>query len=330
VLPAFNAGRTLAGAIASVRGQTFPDWELVLVDDGSTDDTAALGAAAAREDPRIRYLCQPHRGIVAALDTGLGSARGEYLARLDADDSSPPDRLALQTAFLDRHADVGLVSGRVAFDGDARGSGGFARHVAWLNSLTTPEAIALNRFVEAPVAHPSVLFRRELLGRHGSYRDGPFPEDYELWLRWLDQGIRFAKVPATVLWWADRPDRLSRCDPRYARDVFYRVKAPYLARAIRRTLGGRELWIWGAGRVTRRRVGLLTDQGLTVRGFIDVDRKKWGRPRHGHLVVGPTHLPAPQQALVVGYVASLGARELIQSALEARGFVPGADSWLAA
>lgn len=330
VLPACNAARTLGAAIASLRAQTFSDWELLLVDDGSTDDSAALGEAAAREDARIRCLRQPHRGIVAALHAGLAAARGMFVARMDADDTSPPDRLAVQTAFLEQHADIGLVSGQVTFAGNARRNAGFARHVAWLNTLTTPEAIALHRFVESPVAHPSVLFRRALLERHGSYRDGPFPEDYELWLRWLEQGVRFAKVPAVVLHWADCPDRLSRRDPRYAVDTFYAVKAPYLARAIRRTLGGRELWVWGAGRVTRRRLRPLTEQGLAIQGFIDVDRRKWGRPRHGYRVVGPAELPAPGQALVIGYVASLGARELIQSALEARGFRAGEDYWLAA
>lgn len=330
VLPAYNAAATLPRALASLRGQTAPDWELLLVDDGSADDTAAMGETAARADARIRVLRRPHLGLVAALEAGLAAAQGRFIARLDADDTSAPERLAVQAAFLETHPDVGLVSCAVAFDGDAGRSAGFARHVAWLNTLTTPEAMALNRFIEAPVAHPSVMFRRELTLRHGAYRDGPFPEDYELWLRWLEQGVRFAKVPETLLCWADRPDRLSRRDARYAAEAFYAIKAPYLARAVRRTLGGRGLWVWGAGRVTRRRVGFLAAEGLAVAGYIDVDRNKWGRQRPGHFVVGPGEIPAPHEALVVGYVASLGARELIRSALEARGFVHGEDYWLAA
>ena len=330
LLPAWNAAGTLPRAIESIRAQTFPDWELVLVDDGSTDETPAFAEAAARQDPRMRLVRQTHLGIVPALEAGLAVARGEFIARLDADDVSLPTRLEQQVWFLDTHPDIGVVGCLVQFGGPAPQNEGYARHVAWLNSLTTPEAIALNRFVEAPLAHPSVLFRRELVAQHGGYRHGPFPEDYELWLRWLDHGVRLAKVPELLLVWHDSPDRLSRRDPRYAAKAFYAVKAPYLARAVRRTLAERALWVWGAGRLTRRRVELLEAEGLEVHGFIDVDPNKWGRPRHGRHVISPTALPTPNEALVLGYVASRGARELIREAVQHAGFVEGRDFWLAA
>jgi glycosyltransferase involved in cell wall biosynthesis len=330
LLPAFNAGRTLARAIESIRSQTLRGWELVIVDDGSEDDTPEVAAAAAREDPRVRVVRQAHRGIVAALETGLAGARAGLVARMDADDVSRPERLERQVRFLDDHPDIGVVGCAVEFGGEARASEGFARHVAWLNSLLTPEAIALNRFIEAPLAHPSVMFRRGLLQEHGGYRDGPFPEDYELWLRWIERGVRLAKVPESLLVWNDPPGRLSRQDGRYATTAFYAVKSPYLARVVRATLAGRALWVWGAGRVTRRRVELLEAQGLEVRGFVDVDPAKWGRPRHGRLVVGPADLPTPDQALILGYVAARGARELIRAAVGQAGYVEGRDFWLAA
>lgn len=330
VLPARNAARSLGRAIASIEAQTSTDWELILVDDGSTDETPAIAANAARLDDRIQLLLQPRRGIVAALEAGLAVARAGFIARMDADDVSLPGRLEQQVRFLDDHPDIGAVGCQVEFGGDAGRSEGFARHVAWLNALVTSEAIGLNRFVEAPLAHPSVMFRRELLARHGGYRDGPFPEDYELWLRWLERGVRIAKVPETLLVWHDSPDRLSRRDPRYAKEAFYAVKSPYLARTVRSTLGGRALWVWGAGRVTRRRVRFLEAEGLEIGGFIDIDPNKWGRPRHGRRVVSPRDLPTPSQAMVLGYVASRGARALIREALLHAGFVEGHDFWLAA
>jgi len=330
LLPAHNAARTLPRALESIQAQTFTDWELVLVDDGSTDDTAALLETWTRREPRLHPVRQPHRGLVPALEAGLARARGAFIARMDADDVSRPTRLERQVRFLEAHPDVGVVSCLVEFGGDAIRNQGFARHVAWLNSLTTPEAMALNRFVEAPVAHPSVLFRRALLAQHGGYRDGPFPEDYELWLRWIERGVRLAKVPEPLLVWNDSPARLSRRDPRYGTESFYAVKAPYLARAVRVTLGGRRLWVWGAGRLTRRRVELLEAEGLDVHGFVDVDPNKWGRPRHGRLVIRPADLPTPDEALVLGYVASRGARELIRESLRHAGYREGRDFWLAA
>lgn len=329
-MPARNAAATLPATVASIRAQTWPDWELIVVDDGSTDATPQILAALAREERRLAVVRQPHAGIVAALNAGLARARGRFIARLDADDVSHLDRLTEQVGFLERHPEIGLVSCLVEFGGDARASEGFARHVAWLNSVVTREAIVLNRFVESPVAHPSVLFRRELLAVHGTYRDGAFPEDYELWLRWLERGVRFAKVPRSLLTWSDSPTRLTRSDPRYRVAAFYAVKAPFLARAVRASLDGRGVWVWGAGRVTRGRARWLESAGLAVRGFIDVDPKKWGRHRDGRRVVGPEAVPNPEQALIIALVAKRGARELIRAHLQSRRYEEGRDFWVAA
>src|SRR2546425_6870649 len=98
------------------------------------------------------------------------------------------------------------------------------------------------------------MFRRELLNKHGGYREGDFPEDYELWLRWLDAGVTMAKVPRVLLTWNDAPERLSRTDRRYDVEAFYRCKAFYLARWLKRHVdASRPLLVWGAGRPTRKR-----------------------------------------------------------------------------
>ncbi|MEY4006785.1 MAG: hypothetical protein RLZZ221_2881 [Verrucomicrobiota bacterium] len=257
-MPVRDGARTVARAVDGVRAQTFHDWELIAVDDGSRDGTAEILKAFARTDPRIRVLVRPREGIVAALNAGIAAARGELVARMDADDEMHPERLAEQVALLDSPAscDTGVVGCLVEHGGDAQAAAGYALHVAWLNSLVTPEEIALNRFVESPLAHPSVMFRRELVERHGGYRDGSFPEDYELWLRWLDAGVRMAKVPRVLLRWNDPPERASRTDPRYSPEAFFSTKAP---------------WVWGAGRPTRKRADLLAAEGIPIAGYIDID-----------------------------------------------------------
>jgi len=331
VLPVRNGAATLPTVLANLRAQTRPDWELVAVDDGSTDDTAALLRAAAQGEPRITVRTQPPRGIVAALQHGCAAARGRFIARLDADDEMTPDRLARQAEFLAAHPAIGLATCRVGYGGDPSAQAGYAAHVAWLNSLLTPDQMALRRFVEAPVAHPSVMFRRELLARHGGYAEGDFPEDYELWLRWLEAGVRFGKVDAELVRWNDPPHRLSRTAPRYRPEAFYRLKCEYLARWLRAHVAPeRAVWLWGAGRVTRQRFRLLEAAGTRLHGFVDVDRKKWGRQRDGRPVVGPDHLPSRGAAFIVAGVGTRGARDLIATALEQRGWREGADFLLAA
>jgi hypothetical protein len=268
------------------------------------------------------------RGLVAALEAGLAAATGDLVARLDADDVCAPERLARQRAYLESYPEVGLVASRVTFGGAAAG---YARYVDWTNDLLTHEAIALARFVESPLVHPSVMFRRGLLERWGGYRDGAFPEDYELWLRWLEAGVRMEKLAEPLLFWNDSPARLSRRDPRYDPEAFYRVKAGFLARWLAtHNPFHPSIVLWGAGRVTRRRARSLLEQGIRVEAFVDIDPCKVGRAVDGRPVVSPEALPPAGRAFVVSYVGGAGAREHIEAYLRACGRRPGADYILAA
>lgn len=332
ILPVRNAAATVARAVASVQAQTRGDWELVVVDDGSADGTRKWLRRAAERDVRIRLVEQPAHGLVPALNTGLAAARGRFIARLDADDECHPERLAAQADWLEANPRTGLVSCLVRYGGDRTANAGYALHVDWLNSLLAPEQIALNRFVESPLAHPSVMFRRELVERHGGYRAGDFPEDYELWLRWLDAGVVMAKVPRELLIWHDAPGRLSRTDPRYDPEAFFRVKAGYVAKEVARLVGrdfqippDRETWVWGAGRPTRKRAAHLVAHGVKIAGYIDVDVKKTGKRVGGAPVIGPQALPPPGRIFVLAYVSSRGARELIRTALAGCGYAEGRD-----
>ena len=332
LLPVYNAGNCLAPALDSVLLQTDADFELIAVDDGSTDGTPALLRRYGELDSRVRIVrCQRHAGIVPALNGGLRVARGEFIARMDADDVSHPDRLRQQREFLQTHPDVGLVGCRVEFGGDPEVRTGYWRHVEWMNSLLDHDAITLNRFIESPFAHPSVMFRRSIAETLGGYRDGPFPEDYEMWLRWLDAGVRVSKLSTPLLLWNDSPHRLSRTDQRYSFRAFYECKAGYLGRWLREHNSHHpEVIIWGAGRETRKRAEFLAQHGVRFLAYVDIDPRKLGKTIHGRPVIPEAHLPAPDDCFVVSYVASRGAREDIRRRLIARDFVEGIHFVMAA
>jgi glycosyltransferase involved in cell wall biosynthesis len=326
VMPVHNGASTVAAAIDSLLRQTESAWELVAVDDGSTDGSGALLQACARRDQRIRVVRTERRGVVAALNAGLSGATAPLIGRLDADDVCLPERLARQCRHLEVHPEVGLVASRVLFGGDPERAAGYARYVDWTNRLLTHEDISLGRFVESPLAHPSVVFRRALVERWGGYAEGDFPEDYELWLRWLQAGVRMEKLAEPLLVWNDSPTRLSRSDRRYAREAFYRVKARYLARWLAaHNARHPAVTVWGAGRITRKRAQHLLDQGIDVEAFVDVDPLKVGRRLGGRPVLSPERLPGPGASFVVSYVASSDARELIEARLQAVGYRPGVD-----
>ena len=334
VLPVFNAAGTITRAVASVRAQTWADWELVVMDDGSTDGTREILRELAQVETRMRVCAREHAGVALTANAAMAEARGAFIARMDADDFSHPERLAEQVALLEQaeNRDVGAVGCFVEFGGDRAANAGYALHVDWVNALLTPEAIALGRFVEQPVVNPSVMFRRELVARLGGYRDGDFPEDYELWLRWLDAGVRIAKVPRVLLTWNDAPTRLTRTDARYAPDAFFRLKAEWIARELARVAVGRKIVVWGAGRHTRKRAAWLAGWGVLIAGYVDVDVKKTGRRIGGTglPVIGVEALPAPGEIFVLSYVTTRGARDYNRARLVERGYAEGRDFLLCA
>lgn len=324
VLPAFNAQATLDRAVVSILAQDEEDFELLLVDDGSTDATSTIAHALAARDRRVRVLRIEHAGIVAALRHGLARSRGRYIARMDADDISYPGRLRAQRAHLEQHPEVGLVACCVDFGSEGRWDEGYARHVAWTNRLQTHEEIAINRFIESPLAHPSVMYRRDLVERLGGYREGPFPEDYDLWLRWLDGGVVMMKLPEALVRWNDRADRLSRIDPRCSTEAFYRCKTVYLARWLQRANPLHpDVVVWGAGRTTRKRAALLGEHGVRITAYVDIDPNKVGQEIDGKPVLAPDQLAGPGRAFVLPYVGSWDARERITTWLEAHGYHAG-------
>lgn len=328
VLPVRNAGETLRAALDSLTSQTLKSWECIAVDDHSDDHTAELLEQAAIHDKRIIPAVSNGKGIVDALNTGINLARAPVIARMDADDISLPARLERQYDHLMHHPDTGLVSCQVEHGGSNSLQAGYARYVRWINSLVTQEQISLNRFVESPLAHPAVMFRKQLVDKHGGYRNGDFPEDYELWLRWLEAGVKMEKVPEMLFHWSDDAGRLSRTDTRYSFWAFYRIKTEYLARWLASNNPHHpDVVIWGAGRTTRKRVELLQKSGIRVTCYIDINPDREGTVIHGIPVSMPDGLPPADACFVLSYVGSTGARELIAAELANHGFITG-KSWL--
>ena len=323
-----NSDRYLDRCLDSIAAQTLRDFELVIIDDGSRDRTRERLAARSRRDPRIRVHRSTGRGLVHALNQGLALCRSPIVARMDSDDRMRPERLRRQRAYLDAHPGVDVVGARVRAFPKACVGAGMREYLRWQNARLTPRSMADDIYLESPLTQPSVTFRRDVVIDHGGYRDGDFPEDYELWLRLAQAGRRFGKCAEELLLWRQRADSYSRTDPRFSRDAFDRLRARYLCRDPR--LGqGRPLAFWGAGRVTRKRCRHLISAGHAPTVWIDIDPKKIGARIGGAPVVSPDWLAGrqdgPDRPLVLVYVARHGARELIGRRLDHLGYLRGQD-----
>lgn len=193
VMPVFNGKRHVNGAITSLLAEDYEDFELIAVDDGSTDGTPEILRRRAANDPRIVVLRQENRGIAEALNAGMAVARGEYIARLDADDLHV-NRLRRQVELLDRERDVVLVSTWFdLFDDDERPAGSYR--------VAEPPAVTrwLLNFYNVLGGHAQVMFRRDAALAAGGYRAAfSIAEDYDLWTRLLDAG-RIVVLPFTGL-----------------------------------------------------------------------------------------------------------------------------------
>lgn len=175
LMPVYNGERYLREAIDSILGQTFPDFEFIVVNDGSTDGTVDI--VRSYRDPRIRFVeNETNLGLVRSLNNGVDLAEGAYLARMDCDDVSLPERLAVQAAFLDAHPSIG-VCGTWARTIDEHG-----RIIGKVRPLS---GAAIHRLFwrPSPILHPTSMIRTKLLKESKYSPDFPHAEDYELWLR---------------------------------------------------------------------------------------------------------------------------------------------------
>jgi len=323
LLPVRDGVAHLDEALASMAAQTLDDFELVVVDDGSTDATPEILRRWAGRDSRIRPLRQPPGGIVSALERGRAEARGRYVARMDADDVAEPRRLEAQLDLMRRCPELSGCGCLVRYFPEERVRGGARRYQAWINGLVEPDQIERGVFVECPLAHPTLFLRAEALASVGGYQAFDGPEDYDLVLRMWSEGHRFAKVPELLLRWREGEDRLSRTSARYTPEAFLSTKVRYLTATL---LGeGRSVVVWGAGPVGKAMARALAAAGREVAAFVELDPRKIGQEIHGAPVVdtegglaidGPLHLAA---------VGQRGARDRITALLESVGKRPMDD-----
>jgi hypothetical protein len=164
------------------------------------------------------------------------------------------------------------------------------------------------------------MWRKEVAKQYGIYRSGDFPEDYEMWLRWLHQGVRISKLEEKVLQWHDSETRLTRTDKIYSDRAFYRIKTKYLADWLEKNNPFHpRIVIWGASRISRRRARLLEEYGLEIEYYVDIKR---GRQLDRE-VIYYNELPAPGKYFILTYIKQMNARDEIQEYLKGLGYEEG-------
>ena len=204
IMPAYNAAAWISRAIQSILTQTFSDFELVLVDDGSTDATPEIMTAVATRSSRVCVEIRAHAGVSAASNYAMQIARGEYLARMDADDIALPDRFARQVAWLDQHPSTAVLGGWVVLiDGDDR-------KLRPARKPTSPDVIRRQLMHSCPIIQPTVMMRRQPVIGLGGYRSAlDTAEDYDLWLR-VTEHAEMENLPEVLAYYRLHPGQISQ------------------------------------------------------------------------------------------------------------------------
>jgi glycosyltransferase involved in cell wall biosynthesis len=190
ILPVYNAGAFVEQAMRSVLAQSLYDLELIVINDGSKDDSLAVIERIAAIDKRVSVISRENKGLVYSLNEGIQYARGDWVARMDADDVCLPQRLQAQLAYAQKH-DLDICGGWIKT---------FGQSVGKVRAYYTGhDALKLHLLFNACFAHPSVIIKRSVLLKESYNINAIHAEDYELWTRLAQQGVRLGNLPQVVL-----------------------------------------------------------------------------------------------------------------------------------
>ena len=319
LLPIRNGAVYLSECIDSLKAQTFDDFEVLAVDDGSTDRSPEILAEWASGDRRVVVTTQAAQGITAALEAGRARARGLYLARMDSDDIAEATRFEDQLALLEDRPELAGCGAHISYFPRKAVRDGALRYEAWLNDIRTPADVEREMFVECPLAHPTFFLRSAAVAGVGGYSLCGWPEDYDLLLRLWQSGARLGVVDKVLLHWREREDRASRQQDEYTPEAFRRCKVHYLLNTV--ASGRNGLVVWGAGPLGKSFAREVQRQGGRVRAFVDLDGRKIGQNIHGATVIHPSGINEYRDAYCVAAVGQVGARAEIRDGLQVAGWL---------
>ena len=340
-MPVRNAMPYLRECLESILAQTTEDWELLAINDHSTDDSKAVLQAFSKKDNRIQVFDNQGKGIIHALGLAYAHSTGAYLTRMDADDLMPPEKLTTLRNLLIENGRGHVATGMVRYFADEGVKDGYRKYENWLNDLTRRRANFTDIYKECVIPSPCWMLYREDLEACGAFRSDAYPEDYDLCFRMYETGLKVVISDYTLHLWRDHATRASRNDDNYADNRFLDLKLYYflkLERSKNRSTNSsdilkmsdelvesRPLVIWGAGKKGKMMAQYLLEKDLNFHWVCENERKIgvdiYGIKLHSPELI--SHLNRPQ---IIIAVAGKDAQKEIITKLESFELKKG-DGW---
>lgn len=310
IMPVKNAEKYLKESIQSIQNQTSDNWELLAINDHSTDSSNQILQEFSAHDSRIRLLQNIGMGIIPALQQALRLATGKFVSRMDADDIMPANRLEKMSALLEASGPKTVVTGLVQYFSDQPVSAGYQKYQEWINQVNRTGTQWQNIYRECVIASPNWIARRSEIQEIKAFENLRYPEDYHLTLKWYQAGFKVETVPEVMLLWREHNMRTSRTSEHYAQKAFFELKIKHF---IDMDLQTNHLVVWGKNPKGKLTTDILSHHGIP---FLWHDLKSYRKIES---------LENPQ--IIVAVYPDPKERNQLEKYLMNLGLMPGKNWW---
>ncbi|MDG1434857.1 MAG: glycosyltransferase family 2 protein [Saprospiraceae bacterium] len=272
LLPVRNAGKFLSACIESIQNQTETNWELIAIDDNSTDSSFEILSLFSRKLPeQIHVFKNEGKGIIPALRLAYSKCQGEFITRMDADDLMEKNKLASLRSLLVKNGRGHVATGLVKYFSETKLGEGYKKYEGWLNSLILENKSYDDIYKECVIPSPSWMCYQDDLEKCGAFEIQQYPEDYDLCFRFYKHNLKVVASKNVIHYWRDYSNRTSRTDPNYANQHYFELKLPYFLELDYDE--NRPLVIWGAGKKGKQLAKKLVEQKIDFHWFSNNEKK---------------------------------------------------------
>lgn len=320
--PFKNTAAYLEDCLNSIVSQSFLNWELLLVNDGSTDNSLEIANSFSNNDPRIKVFNNNGNGIIEALRLAFKNSSGMLITRMDSDDIMAPNKLEVLTANLIKNGLGHVSTGLVKYFSKAGISDGYDRYEKWLNDLTIKGENYSEIYKECVIASPCWMVFKEDLIKSQAFEPNRYPEDYDLTFRFYETGLKCIPCDKLLHHWRDYDTRTSRTHVHYAQNYFLDIKLHYFLKLHYNDQ--RPLAIWGAGFKGKTIAKQLVEKEVLFHWICD-NPKKIGKSIYGQPLLAFEELANLNRPQSIVTVANEEAQSEIRSYLHKQKMKPMTD-----
>ena len=296
-MPAKNSAKYISECLDTIISQTYTDWELIIVNDHSSDETEEILKFYSNKQDRISYYNNPGKGIIPALQKAYKESSGDFITRMDSDDLMTSRKLELFVTKLKLAGEGYLTTALVKYISDGHLGEGYTKYASWLNQLTSFNTNFSEIYKECTIPSPNWMVHRVDFELSGGFNSELYPEDYDLAFRFKASGLNLANINEITHLWRDHPSRASRNDENYSDNKFTKLKLSHFLDQDHDK--SRALVLWGAGPKGKAIAKELSMQGIAFR-WVCNNPKKIGHDIYGTILepIGIITDTSPSQAII--------------------------------